>query len=370
MSNTNTFHQTKYDFKPFISLLFAGIYIQRRNTFPKVVFISQMEHGALEIQLAYIIANIIKESQKVEVNLLKIYEYLFWRHLFDFKFSNIKKDVMHYIKNDYKQIYDKLWEKLKNDLVQSNIPLSLKSWIKRFFKHPPRKIEQQIIELSKSIVSQIEIEHDKNIFENEYDWPFSFLQSTENKLIKELGITDNLHKITRILYKLKFVERWNNTQRLNHMSVLQHTFLVFALTYILGVTKEIQNLEELLSKAIFHDLAEAFTGDIPSPTKKLLPELENTIEEIEKKLVTENLLYLFAPYNFKDALKSYILSPFKWRNFKLLKTSDNLSALIEASLEIFPIFREKTDLLISKIDTNYPPYAQIVDDILSFSVHN
>ncbi len=360
-----------YGFKELIELLFSGIYIQRRSTFPKIVSITQMEHGALELQLAYIIFNIIKERDKNEsISLSKIYESFFWKNMFDFKFSDIKKDIMHYIKNDYPEIYQELRNKLKEWILDSNVFPPIKEWIQRFFDNSLSDTEEYIIELSKSIVSQIEIEHNKKIFVNEYEDVFNLLQSKENKLIKLLGITDNLPKIARILYKLKFVDRWNNTRRLNNISVLQHTFLVFALTYILWVSKSQSNLSQLLSTALFHDFAEAFTGDIPSPTKTILPEFKTVIGEIEKKLVEEKFLYLLTPYKFKNSLKKYILSPFTGENAKLLKTADNFWTLIEAALEIFPIFKRKIDYLISQIDTTDMIYNQLVKDILLFSFHN
>ena len=58
-------------------------------------------------------------------------------------------------------------------------------------------------------------------------------------------------------------------QTRNAYSVLQHTLTVFDLAP-----------KELKGHALFHDAAEAYTGDIPGPLKKMIPELK----VVDKKL--------------------------------------------------------------------------------------
>ena len=75
-------------------------------------------------------------------------------------------------------------------------------------------------------------------------------------------------EIHDIAIGLAHCNRYSGQTR-NGYSVLQHTLTVFDLAP-----------EELKGYALFHDAAEAYTGDIPGPLKRMIPELKT----IDKKL--------------------------------------------------------------------------------------
>jgi putative hydrolase of HD superfamily len=143
-----------------------------------------------------------------------------------------------------------------------------------------------------------------------------------------------LHQYCQTSKKLKFAYRWNRLKRIYPVSVLSHLFLVFTFSYILWKIKNLDNqqLEEILTRSLLHDIPEAFTGDIITPTKKAAEWFSKALEEIESKLIQDNFKHL-EKFNFYKQLKNYMLFPFKWEIWKIAKFSDNLSALFEAKIE-------------------------------------
>ena len=134
--------------------------------------------------------------------------------------------------------------------------------------------------------------------------------------------------------RLKFSYRWNRLNRLYKISVLSHLYVVFWIGYFLWRFENLSDNDflELLLRCIFHDIPEALTGDIVSPTKKAVKWLEELINNIEEDLVKNKLLVNFED-NLAKKLAVYMLSPFEGKLWKLVKFADLLSAMWEARLE-------------------------------------
>ena len=77
---------------------------------------------------------------------------------------------------------------------------------------------------------------------------------------------------TRIndLYRLTAVSRWHIVQTDKQQSVAEHSFIVTLLAMEIAFVMDIGNNINMVVHALFHDAAEAFTGDIPSPVRKFL----------------------------------------------------------------------------------------------------
>lgn len=76
-----------------------------------------------------------------------------------------------------------------------------------------------------------------------------------------------------VIHRLASSFRWNRSVRKYPISVLSHTFLIAFLTYITASEKGIPEDEQtdMIMTALFHDIPEAITGDIITPTKKAIP---------------------------------------------------------------------------------------------------
>ena len=93
------------------------------------------------------------------------------------------------------------------------------------------------------------------------------------------------------------------------------------------------DIEELLLKSIYHDIPEAITGDIITPTKRSIPGFVEILEEVELKMM-EDYMFEYVPEDYKNHISEYIFHPFDDELWKIAKYSDIFSALFEAKIEI------------------------------------
>jgi 5'-deoxynucleotidase len=118
----------------------------------------------------------------------------------------------------------------------------------------------------------------------------------------------------------KIVEVWSagrvKRYHIHHLnspqSVADHTFGVAAIVSILWPYSSV----ELLRAAIFHDIAEKFTGDMPGPVKREYPELKKLMDDAERVVMLRMGLIKYH----EDSL-----SP---EDRKKLKAADYMEALL------------------------------------------
>ncbi len=327
-----------------INLAYRWLSIRRWNNYPRIEEFMENEHLSLKLQLSYIVVKILQEKWK-QVNLLYIYKNIFWNNFFTFIYSDIKFDVKKYLRKNYKEINFKLYEQIYNFFNELDLPDSLlkdfndiiwnQVWNKLF--ENKYELEDNIISFVKVFEIKLELENNVKFYPLAYEW---ILPKIEEDIVKYWELIwfdewDILKKYAWSLIKLKFAYRWNRMNRDTSVSVLSHLFLVFMFSYFLWNLKwfDDKQLEQILTISLLHDIPEALTWDVITPTKKAVPWFSQALEEIETKLVDEKIISLFSNYSFKEELKKYTLDPFEWEIGKIAKYADNLSAMFEAKIE-------------------------------------
>lgn len=83
----------------------------------------------------------------------------------------------------------------------------------------------------------------------------------------------DLESYLLVIHRLSSSYRWNRSTRKYPVSVLSHTYIVTFFSYLIAREKGLDNitLEDMLLTALYHDIPEAITGDIITPTKKAVP---------------------------------------------------------------------------------------------------
>lgn len=94
------------------------------------------------------------------------------------------------------------------------------------------------------------------------------------------------HPFFSYMYRLRYIERWSLMRNVVRENVAEHTFHVAILTHALcTIGNEIYGkslpTDALVSRALFHDATEVFTGDIPTPVKHHNPKILDSFREIE-----------------------------------------------------------------------------------------
>jgi putative hydrolase of HD superfamily len=293
-----------------LHLIFNGLTIERRNNYPRQESIVEIEHLALVLHYLTILYYFLPNSN---VNLLKLYRYIFWKSFFTFIYSDINSFVKEQIKQRQYSIYQQLEDLVYQFLASINLPDSLVLDVKEIYKQLLTDDEEKLLKLAKLLTVKKEIEVNSKIYPSVYK---DAVKNITQKL-NNIDIFLRPEEIEKINFymdqvkRLKFSYRWNRLKKYYHISVLAHLFIVFSIAYFIGRLKNFSDKDmlELLSRALFHDIPEALTGDIVSPTKKAVPGLEDLIGDIEKDLVNNTLLKDFD-FQIKEKLSKWMLNPF------------------------------------------------------------
>lgn len=137
--------------------------------------------------------------------------------------------------------------------------------------------------------------------------------------------------------KLRNRIRWAKHPNIIKCSVLGHLFDVAVFAYLMSL--EVHPLKQDLATryffiGIFHDIAEKWTGDMPSPVKDAIKGLRDATEEFERMVLAENV-YSYLPDHQEKALRSVMLEDDDVAALKkFAKKADNFSAFIECWREL------------------------------------
>ncbi|MCL2813176.1 MAG: 5'-deoxynucleotidase [Oscillospiraceae bacterium] len=144
-----------------------------------------------------------------------------------------------------------------------------------------------------------------------------------------------------LLFRLKYINRWGlmrsfRTENLSEHS-LETAIIAHALAEI-GVTyfNRTYNPAEIALSAVYHDVSEIFTGDMPSPVKYHTKEMKKTYKSIERE--AEKNLLASLPKELRENYAKFILheagpdSPDSIE-YKVVKAADRLCAYIKCAEE-------------------------------------
>ena len=164
-------------------------------------------------------------------------------------------------------------------------------------------------------------------------------------------------KIFRKISSLRNRIRWQKRICTVPCSVLGHLFEVGVLGYLLALEK--YQDEAVAARCffigIFHDLPEAWTGDMPSPIKDAIPGLRQATENFENDRMNRHV-YQKLPVHLSTALHLVMMEEADALEYKpLMKCADYLSADLECMRQRMagnrdPYFRDvlQNDVTVKK----------------------
>ncbi|MGB9615551.1 MAG: HD domain-containing protein [Fervidobacterium sp.] len=264
-----------------------------------------------------------------------------------------------------KPVEESLKWRLKRELpkiVLSDVSLQLKERIERFSPQVWRQVTEKSIQdlrkiagdevvdlliepsqesdldkLADLYISYLEARENGKFFD--YNQPLVELNEKIEKLKShfdesKISVFWDLAQYTWTpLINLTSMVRWNRSHRNVRTSVSGHSFIVVTISYLIAKLISFEKVEEVILKSILHDLPEAFTGDVITPTKKKVPGLEELVGIVEREMVLE-----WTEGNEKTrVLREYIdfcVNPFEGESGRIVRTADYLSALLECAVEI------------------------------------
>lgn len=105
------------------------------------------------------------------------------------------------------------------------------------------------------------------------------------------------------LARLKLIQRWPLMRTVTPENVQEHSYQVAVVSHMLALIKNKKfggtiNPEKAALIALYHDVSEVITGDLPSPIKYFNEEIAKEYKKIES--IAEQTLVNMVPEEFKD----------------------------------------------------------------------
>ena len=134
-----------------------------------------------------------------------------------------------------------------------------------------------------------------------------------------------------LILRQKYIKRWGLMRNVNDENLAEHAAEVAMITHALatiGNTKLGKNYDvgKAVSAALFHDVSEVYTGDLPTPIKYSSPELRNRYKDIEK--AAEDTLLDHLPDDMRKEYEN-VLRIDDPEIKRLVKCADKLCAYIK-----------------------------------------
>lgn len=136
-----------------------------------------------------------------------------------------------------------------------------------------------------------------------------------------------------MLSRMKYINRWGLMRNTRNENLSEHSLEVAFIAHALGIiNNEVYGgsvpAERLALLAMYHDVTEIITGDMPTPVKYYSPVIRNAYKEVEQ--VAKDELLTGLPENIGKHYESLLLETEEEKIlWHYVKAADKLSALIK-----------------------------------------
>ena len=324
--------------------------INRWNTTPHIELITEASNSGFSLHVALLLAH--ESGERVDYE--KLIKRMMLKDLPKAILSDISLQTKDYIKATSLELWTKTFKSAMEEVLRE-VPEEWRSDFRdKIIGAKDDSIEGLIIDFSDTYAAFSECEVNARVYPEYYKNPLQQLREKLNSYKTHSFIRTLLERPEYREYLLKVrtlinAVRWNQTNRNIKTTVAGHTFFVTfiatLLSYIsVSVSGKGNHCSEFLLKSAYHDVPEALTGDIISPTKRRIPGFEETITKVEEQMVEEFLLSLIHGQD-KKTLKGYMLQPFEGETGSLVKAADLLGSMFECQMEMMsgnanPLFKK------------------------------
>jgi 5'-deoxynucleotidase len=160
------------------------------------------------------------------------------------------------------------------------------------------------------------------------------------------------------LSRLRWIKRWGLKRNAHDENVMEHSWEVSVIAHTLALIKNRYyggNLDAnaIATAALYHDITEVITGDLPTPIKYHSKAINTAYKEIEKQAEMELLALL--PIKLREDFESLIHhESLPEEHIKIIKAADKISAYLKCQSELkagnneFEIAAEQISLAIGE----------------------
>lgn len=173
-----------------------------------------------------------------------------------------------------------------------------------------------------------------------------------------------------LLARLKYIPRWSLMRQNVEEDLAQHTSEVALMAHTLCLLANNKfgkavNCEKVAVAALYHDVSEILTGDMPTPVKYNNPQIMAAYKAVEKHAVNK-LLETSHP-DIRDSLRPYLTQDSLTEyEKKLLKAADKICALTKCIEELQSGNKE----FESAYKTTYQSLVEMDMEEINFFIEN
>lgn len=323
-------------------MLTKWLAMKRWNNFPRIEDVSHLDNVWYVVHIALFLAY-LEEKNGNKVNKEFLIKKIIFGSFSSLIISDINSGTRDYIRQVDKDIFSKIQQKGFDYILSKEAPEYIKKDLKETLDNKTNELELLIIKIAKKYAWYRECLVNQKVFSEMYEVPLkqiiAVLEENKTKL-KSLDIllnTPDYVKYLSHIRRLNHSMRWSGQTRIFPISVMSHLVII---TYISYIIWSIENhawanidMEELMLRSIYHDIPEAITWDIITPTKKAVEWFSDVLEQVEIKMM-DDYIFSYVDNDYKEKVFNYMLKPFEWELWKTAKQADVLSALFEAKVEI------------------------------------
>lgn len=133
--------------------------------------------------------------------------------------------------------------------------------------------------------------------------------------------------------RLKHIRRWGLMRSTQPENVAEHTFQVAVIAHALCLMHNSRDPDNLVSEkdvvllALYHETAEAITGDLPTPIKYYNEEIARAYKGIEQE--AEHSMLEMLPEQLRAGIAPYVTGEADPRARRIVKAADRICAYIK-----------------------------------------
>lgn len=175
-----------------------------------------------------------------------------------------------------------------------------------------------------------------------------------------------------MLSRMKYINRWGLMRNTRNENICEHSYDVAIIAHALAVIKNKRfegnvDLERIVILALFHDVSEIITGDMPTPIKyydSIMKSAYRSVEQAAREHLVERL-----PEDLREEYEKAIFADeSETELWRIVKAADKLSALIKCIEEEksgnYDFVRAKETIEQSLKDMNMPELDCFMNEFL------
>lgn len=357
-------------------MLTSGLSIKRWNSYPRIEDISHLDNVWFIVHIALFMAYLEEKNWKT-IDKQFLVKRIIFSSLKTLVLSDISSETRVYVKKINPTIQQQLEQKSYDFILSFEAPKNIKKDMESILSNTKNTYELEMISAAKKYASYRECLINMKIYNDVYDKAFAGINNYFEEKRKEIYSLDlilrdkNYEKYLSKIRSLSHNQRWNKQKRIFPISVMSHLVITTFLAYVISMLENNNwwkyDVYDCVITALYHDIAESITWDIITPTKKAVSWFEEVLWEVEKNMIEESL-FCYIPKDFEKQIGKYILDPWNWRIWKLVKVWDILSALLESKIEVdygsTNFIDMYDDILLQLKKKDYKSLDYILSDIM------